>query len=252
MNFLNQVKRTLKDRTKMLLIITMTIMYICTSIILLSGVKENAKATSNINKTVLAVSDIVVQETQRTIDDVHEKNKRKEEIDKVTDEIIKLIQEENQEEEITLPEPYYNPYNVTESSNITYEQMRDMLEGNRLQSIAHVFVDCEKQYGINALFLFGMAALESGNGTSYRAQTQNNLTGFAVYSDMSEGRTFSSWEECIEASAIVLNRDYLSEDGDYYVGTSSWNINVYWANSKTWAEEINDIVNEYIYKYKNS
>lgn len=252
-NFIVQFKRSLRDRQKVIIMLIATFVYVFTSILLFSLNDKATVSADEPNINAMAVSEIASQETQRAIDMVNEANKTKqEEIDKVSDEIVRMIQEDDtEEEENNVPEPYYNPYNVTESSNMTYEEMRDMLQGNKLQSISHVFIDCEQKYGINALFLFGMAALESAHGTSYRAQTQNNLTGFAVYTDTSEGSSFSSWEECIETTAIILDRDYLSESGTYYVGPSSWNVNVYWAKNSTWAEQINDIINEYIYNYKN-
>lgn len=55
--------------------------------------------------------------------------------------------------------------------------------GSKIIASASAFVEAEKKYGVNAFFMAGIVALESGFATSRRAIEDNNLTGYEVYSD---------------------------------------------------------------------
>ena len=66
----------------------------------------------------------------------------------------------------------------------------------------------------------GIVALESGFATSRRAIEDNNLTGYEVYSDSSEGRLFNSHDESVLHTARHLSKNYLKEDSMYYNGLS--------------------------------
>lgn len=137
-----------------------------------------------------------------------------------------------------------NSNDLTQPSHATYEDMFRMLEGTNLQIISQTFVDAEKQYGVNAIALAAIAGEESGYGKSYLARNYNNLTGIAVYNENCNGRSFSSWSECIMETARLLAENYLVENGKYYNGGKGFvdvNYN-YSANSK-WAGNCSYIAN---------
>ena len=79
--------------------------------------------------------------------------------------------------------------NVTVISGITEDEMKEVLmntTGSKTMAhLASAFVEAEKKYGVNAFFMAGIVALESGFATSRRAIEDNNLTGYEVYSDSS-------------------------------------------------------------------
>lgn len=140
---------------------------------------------------------------------------------------------------------YYNPYNITEKSSITETAMYKLTAGTKLETLVDVLIDGEDKYNINAVAVLAIVCLESSYGTSDRAINNNNLTGYAVYNDTSDGRHFESWTECIEETYKLLAKDYLSENGKYYCGKSIWNVNVHYSTPTNWSEQINDIVDNF-------
>lgn len=81
------------------------------------------------------------------------------------------------------------------------------------------FVNAEKKYGINALFMMAHAAVESAWGTSYLAQ-RNNLFGFnAIDSNPNEASNYSSQAAAIDYYAHFLKEIYLTApNGQTYLG----------------------------------
>lgn len=141
--------------------------------------------------------------------------------------------------------PVYNPNNIREVSNISHDKLYQMLEGKPIQRISNDFIYCEEKYGISALFLVGLISQESGYGTSKRANNgSNNLSGHAVYNNLSRGTYFDSWGHCVEETAKLINDSYLSEDGDYFNGYSIWDINKKYSADKNWSNQINQIIND--------
>ena len=114
-----------------------------------------------------------------------------------------------------------------------------------------------------ALFLTGLIANETGYGSSRRYKEDNNVGGYEVYSPTSKGRSFSSKEESVYAVARLLSEEYLSEDGLYFNGKSSYAINKLYCQSTSsgdmfdWHRTIDKIANDFKsminsnYKYKN-
>lgn len=138
-----------------------------------------------------------------------------------------------------------NSNDLTQLSHATYEDMFRMLEGTNLQIISQTFVDAEKQYGVNAIALAAIAGEESGYGKSYLARTYNNLTGIAVYNENCNGRSFSSWSECIMETAKLLSENYLVEDGKYYSGGKGFiEVNQKYSSNSEWAKNCSYIANK--------
>lgn len=140
----------------------------------------------------------------------------------------------------------YNPYDLLQPSNLTYNKLYSVLKDTHLASITESLIQAEKQYGVNALFLVGLIANESSWGKSNRAKTQNNLTGFAVYSSYSRGGSFESKEDNILKTAKLLKEQYLSPKGNTYRGCDIWDVNYSYCmdgNSPdyNWSKTINSI-----------
>lgn len=132
---------------------------------------------------------------------------------------------ENLATEITeRSEVAYKRNDMTLVSGITKEELKEVfMNYNGASTMAHLadaLVDAEKEYGVNAFAMAGIVALESGFATSRRAVEDNNLTGYEVYSDASEGRLFNSQYESIMQTAKHLSKNYLTEGGSYFKGLS--------------------------------
>ena len=102
-----------------------------------------------------------------------------------------------------------------------------------LSSLAENFIAAEEKYGVNALFLSAVAALESGWGKyCFRP---NNIFGWS-------GKDFESKEECIDFVASKIAEHYLSEDGKYYNGKTVSGVNVFYNGNLFWEEKISGIM----------
>lgn len=135
----------------------------------------------------------------------------------------------------------FDPQDVTKESNISVEEMTSILEGTSLQKLAPAFVECEKEYGVNAIFLCGIAALESNWGNSRRAVEDNNYTGLGVYSDTAVGINSKTPEGNIHATAQRLAEHYLKEDGMFYNGLSVFAVNTKYCVGCTWGMKVTNI-----------
>lgn len=113
------------------------------------------------------------------------------------------------------------------------------------------YVEAEKKYSVNAIFLLSLTAHESYWGKSPRAVNQNNLTGYDVTSDEAKGRNFNSKEHSILKTAELLGKEYLTPKGLFYTG----GYDIYRVNSlycpvggTTWSDDIIAIAEESITK----
>ena len=143
------------------------------------------------------------------------------------------------------PPIMYSYDNVLIPSNATAEELAKGLRYN-LRSCAQYFVEAEKQYGVNAIFLASIAAHESGWGRSSLAINKNNLFGYKQAGGGGTFREFESLEECILYVAQVLKNSYLTEGGKYYNGTSVADVNVKYCSSEDWASQIDSIASSIV------
>ena len=171
----------------------------------------------------------------------------------------KMVMEDENKEKNRIQGISYLRENVTVISNITEEEMKEVLintTGSKTMAhLANAFVKAEKEYGVNAFFMAGIVALESGFATSRRAVEDNNLTGYEVYSDSSEGRLFSSHDESILHTARHLSKNYLKEDGIYYNGLSVDAIQLMYCpdegKDKRWEEKVDYLASNFLKTYDN-
>lgn len=71
---------------------------------------------------------------------------------------------------------------LTIPSNISAKEAEKMLENYpKLHGLGAAFVKAEKENGVNALYMLGLACLESNYGRSNFAVERNNLYGWCAY-----------------------------------------------------------------------
>lgn len=167
-------------------------------------------------------------------------------------------EEERQKREAELAEQYrknnvgYNFYNLLQPSGITHSEMYSILADTGIQDVAWTIVQCEIDFGINAIVLASLIAEESGWGNSPRALYQNNLSGYAVFSDSSEGASFVSRDDSVVETARLLKYDYLTEGGQYHNGFSLSDVHTLYSANPNWANNISTISDELVAKYRNT
>lgn len=151
----------------------------------------------------------------------------------------------------------YTRYDVTETSGVTKEELEEVLmnttSASTMAHLAGAFVEAEEIYGVNAFFMAGVVALESGFATSRRAVEDNNLTGYEVYSEDSEGRLFPSQTESILHTARHLKKNYLTKDAPYYNGLSVDAIQIMYCpdegKNKQWEKKVDKIASKFLSTY---
>ncbi len=129
---------------------------------------------------------------------------------------------------------------VTLKSHASANEIDEKLKGTDLEGLGQAFVNAENKTGVNAWFLTGLAAHESGFGTSRIAQDKNNLFGFMAYdrSPYKSAKTYGTKEDGIMDVADYLSQAYLSENGKYYNGKSIDAIGQKYATDPNWANAI--------------
>lgn len=155
-----------------------------------------------------------------------------------------------------MKEVSYNPNNIEELSGVTVYHMKKMLKNTELHSLSESFVNAEKKYNVNAIFLAGLVANESEWGKSELARLENNLTGYKAYNNRASRGAyyFESKDKCIDTTANLIENYYLDENGKWYNGKSIYGINVKYSqldNGKpnpNWSKTINLISNGLVKK----
>lgn len=134
-------------------------------------------------------------------------------------------------------------------SNLSENDYNNMLKGTRLEGLGGTFVQIEKQYNINGLYILGLACLESNFGKSNFATQRNNLVGWnAVDSNPNKASYFKSKEECLTFVSNKLKTNYLSENGYYFEGFTGRDIDKHYCTDKKHIDKICNIVNKLIKK----
>ena len=141
----------------------------------------------------------------------------------------------------------YNPEDLSEESNLTKNEIRELLKGSELEVLADKYHEMEEKYDVNAIFLMALNMEESGHGTSYLAQAQNNLGG--VKNRYGDFATFNSWSESLDYIANLISSEYLHPEGSYYNGTSIYGVNIKYCEGNQWAHNLNKIANEIVNKF---
>ena len=154
-------------------------------------------------------------------------------------------------------QPVFDHTDITKKCNISYTDLYNILKDNKLQCLTKTFLLAEETYNINAIALLSIVSLESGYGTSQRANNgSNNLTGYAVYSDKSRGAIFYSWDQCVMTTAKLLRNSYIDNEGMFHInkgynGKSLYEVNHYYSQTSYWHRDVTIIGKEYIRKLSN-
>lgn len=172
--------------------------------------------------------------------------------------LITQNKSENKKEEDRIMNVSYSRENVTSISHVTKSEMREVIlnttGAKSMVNLSDTFVEVEEKYGVNAFFMAGIVALESGFATSRRAVEDNNLTGYEVYSDNSEGKLFPSQKESILQTARHLSENYLKEGAPYYKGLSVDAIQVNYCPDedvdKNWEGKVNELSCSFLDTYE--
>ena len=149
-------------------------------------------------------------------------------------------------------DPFYNYYQflpLRSQTGYSAEELDAMIgsrteSSSKLRNTGKSFVTYQNTYGVNALLAAGIAANESGWGTSSICQQKNNLFGLNAV-DSSPGESadrFSSVDECIrQFMSSHMSKAYLyPENWSYnggYLGNKGGGINVRYASDPYWGEK---------------
>lgn len=129
---------------------------------------------------------------------------------------------------------------VRKSSGVTAQFIDEKLKDTQMAGLGNAFIRAEKEHGVNAMFLTGLAIHESAYGNSRIAQDKKNLFGFQAYdaSPYASARTFSSYEDSIDVVAAYLSRAYLTPGGAHYNGFGIDDIGKKYATDPNWPNAI--------------
>lgn len=163
--------------------------------------------------------------------------------EEIVEEVIEVSPEEVQaveKEEHVEPEEREEFKGVLIPSNLTSEELeRGLLHDLKLY--APVFIQAEKETGINAVFLASISALESGWARSNVSKTNNNLFGWTS----SKGyKSFNSKDECILYVAGRIKELYLTEGGAYFNGYEIEDVNIKYNGSEHWESNVKSIMKQ--------
>lgn len=103
-----------------------------------------------------------------------------------------------------------------------------------LKPLAYAFVEAEQKYGVSAVMLSSIAAIESGWGRHCFAE--NNIFGFGQ-------KSFESKEACIDYVASYLRLVYLTPGGRCFRGYALEDIAVsYCPDTPEWAPAVRNVM----------
>lgn len=119
-----------------------------------------------------------------------------------------------------------------------------------LRGLTGEFIRAQETWGMNAVFLVALTALESGWGTSEIAVVKKNLFGFRAYEKdhFYFADTFASKEDSIRYVSGFIKSRYLCEDGMFYHGANLWGVNTRYAADPMWSVKIARVMNQ-LYPY---
>jgi hypothetical protein len=128
----------------------------------------------------------------------------------------------------------------------TAQDLNECLKGTKLAGSGQAFLDAQKKYGVNALFLMSIVKAESNYG---EAPAKDRKTGtvhkynVAGLKKRSGGyQEHSSYAECINSCASSLKRLYFNKSPKALVTINQIH-NQYCLGNKKWTKEICDEMN---------
>ncbi|MGL4521576.1 MAG: PA14 domain-containing protein, partial [Bacilli bacterium] len=105
---------------------------------------------------------------------------------------------------------------------------------------AQSFVDAEKKWGVNAVYLASHAIWESQYGKSEISYRKHNLFGLRAFDrdPFYEALYLPSYKDSIEINAWYVRKAYLESNGQYFNGATLPGMNVRYATDPNWAKGI--------------
>jgi beta-N-acetylglucosaminidase len=149
---------------------------------------------------------------------------------------------------------YYTRVDLRKPSKVSAQRINDFIKEKHPNSLllnyGSVFLEAQKKYGVNALYLVAHAMVESSWGVSLLAKTKNNIYGQnALDNNLDAAYSFSSLRECIMYQAKVVRNNWLEPTGNHYNGPTLIGMNKAYATDKQWASTIGEVMEEF-YPYK--
>ena len=158
----------------------------------------------------------------------------------------------NRDHAVNASNPYFNYFQYLpfrSKSNYSASELNSMINarltaGSKLQDMGQYMVEDQNQFGTNALLIAGIAANESGWGTSTISQTKNNIFGIHAEDSNPEelASTFATVQDCIEEytknfiSAQYTNPENWKYSGSF-LGNKASGMNVRYASDPYWGEK---------------
>lgn len=125
-----------------------------------------------------------------------------------------------------IAKPHVNMDVTKNLYNGSTEFLNKFLNGGVLAGKGKAFYNAQQKYGIDAVFLIGIAKHESGNGTSKYARQYNNVAGMM---GKNGPLRFSSVDACIDKMAANLKEKYINKGrktinkiGEKYAESRVW------------------------------
>lgn len=130
-------------------------------------------------------------------------------------------------------------YNVTQKSYVSATDLAEVTEGTELEGIEHAVVTAEDSYGINGLFVYAVATLESGNGTSDIARAKNNLFGMNAqdHDPFNLAFSYDSFHESVLDFADRIQKYYINQGL-----TDIYSINTKYSSDPQWHSKVMNIM----------
>ena len=141
-----------------------------------------------------------------------------------------------------------NLTDITKPSNLTAEQLNSIIDEQlstigesytKFSGIGESLVKMEQETGVNALFCLSVGSLESGHGTSYAAESKNNL--FGLIGNSGNLMSFDSVDECVMYWGELIRDNYM-DNGRTTVSSIQ---SKYCPGSSTWSGNVTYFMNEY-------
>ena len=122
---------------------------------------------------------------------------------------------------------------LTKPSNITVADLKAIGNYTGLKGLEKAFVGAEEKYGVNCLFVYAIAVIESGGGAQcYRP---NNMFGFM-------GKSFDSKSDAIYYVTQALSNNYLASNGSFFYGKTAAAVNTKYCTGGSWHGKIENVM----------
>lgn len=134
---------------------------------------------------------------------------------------------------------YRTPFNknisdeITMRSGLTAVELDRLTEGTGLEGLGESLRHIEDRNGVNAVFALSVAQLESGYGSSYMAQVDNNIFGMT-------GMEFESKDECVKYFGNLIQHWYFNRGLD----TVETINDVYCPPNPNWSVQVSNLMDK--------